>query len=151
MRPVAASDNWTWTGYEHAWIELAGRRMQSVPGGTHWGGGVSINSIDQARIGQLLLDEGRANGRQVISSPWIERMRSPCAIAPFYGYLTWLNHARRIFPSVPASSCFAIGAGSSFTWVEPVRRMVLVVRWIDAEYADAFFGRMLRALDASGS
>jgi CubicO group peptidase (beta-lactamase class C family) len=151
MRPVGASDNWTWTGYDQAWIELAGRRMQSVPGGTHWGGGVSINSIDQVRVGQLLLNEGRANGRQVISSQWIERMRSPCAIAPFYGYLTWLNHARRIFSSVPASSCFAIGAGSSFTWIEPERRMVLVVRWIDADYADAFFGQVLQALDAPGS
>jgi len=68
-------------------------------------------------------------------------------IAPFYGYLVWLNHQQRIFPSVPASSYFAIGAGSSFTWVEPQRRMVLVVRWIDAAHADGFFGRVLKALD----
>ncbi len=148
MEPIGASDRWAWTGYDHAWIELGGRRVQSVPGGTHWGGGVSIGSVDQARIGQLFLDEGRANGRQVISSRWIEHMRSPCAIAPFYGYLTWLNHARRIFPSVPASSCFAIGAGSSFTRIEPTHRMVLVVRWIDADHPDAFFGRVLQALDA---
>jgi CubicO group peptidase (beta-lactamase class C family) len=110
---------------------------------------VSIGSFDQARVGRLLLDGGMANGRQVISSDWLERMRSPCSIAPFYGYLTWLNHSRRIFPSVPASSCFAIGAGSSFTWIEPERRMVLVVRWIDADYADEFFGRVLQALDGS--
>src|SRR4029077_3129250 len=130
-------------------VERAGRRIQSVPGGTHWGGGISIGSVDQARVGQMLLDEGRANGRQVLSAQWIERMRTPCAIAPFYGYLIWLNHARRVFPSVPASSCFAIGAGSSFTWIEPERRMVLVVRWIDADYADGFFGRVLQALDSS--
>ena len=126
-----------------------GQRVQSVPGGTHWGGGVSISSIDQARVGQLLLDDGTANGRQVISPEWIERMRSPCAIAPFYGYLTWLNHSRRVFPSAPASSYFAIGAGTSFTWIEPEHRMVLVVRWIDADYADGFFGRVLQALDSS--
>jgi CubicO group peptidase (beta-lactamase class C family) len=146
MQPIGASDQWSWVGYDNAWIELAGRRIQSVPGGTHWGGGISIGSVDQARVGQMLLDEGRANGRQVISPQWIERMRTPCAIAPFYGYLIWLNHARRVFPSVPASSYFAIGAGSSFTWVEPERRMVLVVRWIDAAYADEFFGRVLEAL-----
>ena len=149
MRPIGASDRWRWEGYDNAWIELAGRRVQSVPGGTHWGGGVSIGSIDQARIGQLFLDGGLVNGRQVVSREWIERMRSPCAIAPFYGYLLWLNHARRVFPSAPASSCFAIGAGSSFTWIEPERRMVLVVRWIDADYADGFFGRVLQALDSS--
>jgi len=148
MQPIGASDRWSWSGYDNAWIELAGRRVQSVPGGTHWGGGLSISSTDQARVGQLLLDHGRANGAQVISSEWIERMFTPCRIAPFYGYLTWLNHAQRIFPSVPASSIFAIGAGSSFTWIEPGRRMVLVVRWIDADHADEFFGRVLRAVDA---
>ena len=107
----------------------------------------AIGSLDQARVGRLLLDDGKANGRQEISAEWIGRMRTPCKIAPFYGYLIWLNHVRRIFPSVPASSYFAIGAGSSFTWMEPERRMVLVVRWIDADRADEFFGRVLQALD----
>jgi CubicO group peptidase (beta-lactamase class C family) len=150
MQPIGASDRWSWVGYENAWIDLAGRRVQSVPGGTHWGGGLSIGSNDQARVGELLLHNGRANGRRIISAKWMEQMRTPCAIAPFYGYLIWLNHARRVFRSVPASSYFAIGAGSSFTWIEPERRMVLVVRWIDAEHADAFFGRVLRAIGDSG-
>jgi CubicO group peptidase (beta-lactamase class C family) len=147
MQPIGASDNWRWVGYDNAWIDLNGRRVQSVPGGTHWGGGVSIGSHDQARIGQMMLDDGRANGRQVISAEWIERMRTPCAIAPFYGYLIWLNHDGRVFPSVPASSYFAIGAGGNFTWIEPRRRMVVVVRWIDPDRADEFFGRILRAMD----
>jgi CubicO group peptidase (beta-lactamase class C family) len=147
MRPIGASENWRWDGYDNAWVEIEGRRVQSVPGGTHWGGGVSIGSIDQARVGQLLLDDGLCAGRRVISSSWTEWMRTPCAIAPFYGYLVWLNHERRIFPSVPESSYFAIGAGSSFTWIEPQRRMVVVVRWIEAEHADQFFGSVLRAVD----
>ena len=88
-----------------------GRRIQSVPGGTHWGGGLSIGSHDQARVGQLLLADGRVNGKRVVSAQWIQRMRTPCSIAPFYGYLTWLNHERRVFPSVPASNYFAFGAG----------------------------------------
>ncbi len=146
MQPIGASDRWRWEGYDNSWIELNGRRVQSVPGGTHWGGGLSIGSLDQARVGQLLLDDGKANGHQVVSKAWIERMHTPCAIAPFYGYLVWINHAQRIFPGVPASSYFAIGAGSSFTWIEPERRMVLVVRWIDAVHADAFFRRVLQAL-----
>jgi CubicO group peptidase (beta-lactamase class C family) len=148
MQRIGASDDWRWVGYDNAWIELNGRRVQSVPGGTHWGGGVSISSLDQARVGQLLLDDGLANGERIISAKWVERMRTPCEIAPFYGYLVWLNHARRIFPSVPESSYFAIGAGASFTWMEPQHRMVLVVRWIDADYADEFFSRILQALDS---
>ena len=147
MQPIGASSDWRWVGYDNSWMDLNGKRVQSVPGGTHWGGGMSIGSHDQARVGQLLLDDGKANGRQVVSKEWIERMRTPCRIAPFYGYLVWLNSDRRIFASVPASSYFGIGAGTSFTWVEPERRMVLVVRWIDAQFADAFFGRILQAID----
>jgi CubicO group peptidase (beta-lactamase class C family) len=145
MQPIGASDGWKWVGYDNSWIELDGKRVQSVPGGTHWGGGVSIGSRDQARVGQLMLEDGKANGKQVISAEWMARMRAPCAIAPFYGYLTWLNHDRSIFPSVPASSRFGIGAGTSFTWIEPERRMVLAVRWIDAAHADEFFRLVLQA------
>lgn len=145
-RPAGVSEHWRWEGYDDAWIELDGKRVQSVPGGTHWGAGISIGSDDQAKLGQLVLDDGRVDGRQVISADWIRRMREPCGIAPFYGYLVWLNHERRIFRSVPASSYFFIGAGSSFTWVEPERRMVVVVRWIDAEHANGFFEAVLQAL-----
>ena len=49
----------------------------------------------------------------------------------------------RYLPSVPASSYFAVGAGSSFTWMEPERQVVLVVRWIDGDHAGEFFGRVL--------
>ena len=148
MNPVGASDRWRWVGYDNAWVTIDGIRVQSVPGGTHWGGGLSIGSHDQARVGQLILDDGKASGTRVISKKWIERMRRPCPIAPFYGYLIWLNHLRKVFPSVPASSYFAIGAGGNYTWIEPDRRMVLMVRWIDPDHADEFFGRVLQGLHA---
>jgi CubicO group peptidase (beta-lactamase class C family) len=148
-RPVGATENWQWVGYDNAWVEIDGKRMQSVPGGSHWGGGMSISAEDQALIGRMLLDEGKANGRQVLSAEWIRTMRSPCEIAPYYGLLIWLNHERRVFPSVPASSFFGIGAGSSFTWVEPERRMVVVVRWLNSAHADAFFCKVLEAVDGA--
>lgn len=112
IQPIGAGDGWRWVGYDNSWIDLDGRRVHSVPGGSHWGGGLSIVSLDQARVGQLLLDQGRANCHQVISAASIKSMLTPCAIAQFYGYLTWLNRTRRAFPSVPASSSFAIGAGT---------------------------------------
>jgi len=148
MRPLGASEDWRWVGYDNAWVDLDGRRVQSVPGGSHWGGGISVSSLDQARIGQLLLDEGRHQGRQLVSLEWMRRMRAPCALAPFYGYLLWLNLQRSVFPSAPASSFFAIGAGSSITWIDPDRQMVLVVRWINPDHADAFFGAVGKAVDA---
>jgi hypothetical protein len=32
--------------------------------------------------------------------------------------------------------------------VEPQRRMVVIVRWLNSAHADALFGRILRAVDA---
>ena len=134
--PCGASSDWRWVGYENSWVEVGGRRVQSVPGGTHWGGGMSIDSFDQARIAQMLLDGGRVGAAQVLSAAWIERMRTPCAIAPYYGYLVWLNTGRRVFPDLPETSWFAIGAGSSITWIDPDRDAVVVVRWIDPAAAN---------------
>ena len=147
MRPLGAAADWRWVGYDNAWVQLGGRRVQSVPGGSHWGGGVGISSVDQARIGEMLLNGGRCAGRQLLSEHWIERMRTPCALAPFYGYLTWLNGEQLVFPSAPASSFFAIGAGVSITWMDPQRNAVVVVRWIDGAHADEFFGMVAQALD----
>ena len=147
-RPVGASEDWQWVGYDNAWVEIAGQRVQSVPGGTHWGGGLSISSDDQALIGQMLLNGGEVNGRRVLSSAWIARMQEPCPLAPYYGYLIWLNRDRKMFPSLPASSYFAVGAGSSFTWIEPERQMVVVVRWLNSAHAEAFFSKVLEAVDA---
>lgn len=150
MRPIGASEDWNWVGYDDAWVDIAGRRVQSVPGGSHWGGGMSISSEDQALVGQMLLDEGVSrDGKRVLSSEWIKKMQKPCAIAPYYGYLIWLNHDRKVFPSVPASSYFGVGAGSSFTWVEPENRMVVIVRWLNSAYADEFFGKVYSAIAQS--
>ena len=148
MQPVGASDTWNWVGYDDAWVDIAGKRVQSVPGGTHWGGGMSISSEDQALVGQMLLDNGMAQGKRVLSSEWITRMRTPCAIAPFYGYLVWLNDQRKVFPSLPETSYFAVGAGSSFTWIEPELNMVVIIRWLNSAHADAVFGKIYEAVKA---
>lgn len=155
MGPVGATEPWRWTGYDNAWVEVPGlvtaaaqQRLQSVPGGSHWGGGVAITAVDQARIAQMMLDDGRVGARVVISREWLTRMRTPCPIAPFYGYLLWLNAGRRVYPSTPEGSDFAIGAGTSLVWTEPSRRLVVVIRWIDGGRADEFFGRVLAAVDS---
>jgi CubicO group peptidase (beta-lactamase class C family) len=149
MSPLGASDNWRWIGYDNAWVELGGRRVQSVPGGSHWGGGLSISANDQSKVARVFLEDGCVDGRRIVSSKWLQQMCTPCALAPFYGWLLWLNRERRAFPSVPESSYFAIGAGSSFMWMEPRRRLAVIVRWMNPAYADAFFGKVLQALDGA--
>ncbi len=148
MRPIGASEDWQWVGYDSSWVEINGQRMQSVTGGTHWGGGMSISARDQAKIGQMLLDGGKStSGQQVLSGDWVRQMLQPCDIAPYYGYLIWLNDERRIFADAPASSFFGIGAGSSLVWVEPERRLVVVVRWLEAQYANELFKQVLQTID----
>jgi CubicO group peptidase (beta-lactamase class C family) len=145
MKPVGAADPWQWRGYDNSWVEVDGRRVQSVPGGSHWGGGISISAADQALIGQMLADGGIAEGRRVLSQAWIDRMREPCALAPFYGMLVWLNGTQDAFPLAGGRGFFAIGAGTSVTWVDPERRLVVVARWLDGGQVDRFLGMVAEA------
>lgn len=146
MQPLECSANWRWRGYDDAWVDLAGRKVQSVPGGTHWGAGVSISARDQARLGQLLLDDGQHQGRQLIPAAWVQRMREPCAVAPFYGWLLWLNRDGRTFPGASRDAVCMVGAGGHLVWVEPAHRAVVVVRWMDPAHTAGFMQRMGAAL-----
>lgn len=148
MRPLGASDDWHWRGYDDAWVDLAGRRVQSVPGGTHWGGGVSISARDQARLGQLLLDGGRHGGQPLVSEAWVRFMFEPCAIAPFYGGLLWLNRDGRSFPGASAGSACMVGAGGHLVWVEPAHDAVVVARWLDPVATSGFTQRVAAGLQA---
>ena len=40
--------------------DVDGRRVQSVSGGAHWGGGMLISARDQARLGLLMARRGRS-------------------------------------------------------------------------------------------
>ena len=146
LRPLGGGEGFLWEGYDDAWVEIDGLRMQSVPGGTHWGGGVTISARDQARIGQLLLDGGKHAGRQLVPAEWIARMRQPSVVAPFYGWLTWLNREGQMFTEASRSSYFLMGAGGHYTWVDPDHSMVAVVRWIDPAQSAGFVSRVARAL-----
>jgi CubicO group peptidase (beta-lactamase class C family) len=145
-QPCGLSDNWKWEGYRNSWVDIDGLRMQSVPGGTHWGGGMSISSVDQALIGQMLLNKGRVGSRQVLSADWVQKLQEPCNIAPWYGMLVWLNTQRGICQAASDSSYFCIGAGASFVWTDPEKELVAVVRWTEGSQMNGFCERVSEAL-----
>ena len=145
MGPLGASDGWQWNGYADAWLDIAGRRMQSVPGGSHWGAGLSISARDLALIGHLLLNDGLHNGVRLVAPGWVRRMQKPCAIAPFYGWLVWLNRDGRLFSDASHDSYFMIGAGGHYVWIDPGANAVVVVRWLDPEFANGFVARVCQA------
>lgn len=138
MDPIGTSDTWVWHGYRNSYVQLSGRVVQSVSGGSHWGGGFWASTRDHARFGLLYLRKGNWNGRQVISERWVEMATTPTDVAPHYGYLFWLNTARRIVPGAPASSFFALGSGGNMIWVDPDHDLVVVTRWLDFAQLDSF-------------
>jgi CubicO group peptidase (beta-lactamase class C family) len=146
LRPLGGGADFRWLGYDDAWVDIDGQRVQSVPGGSHWGGGVSISARDQARIGQLLLDEGRHEGRQLLPAQWVQRMQQPCAVAPFYGWLAWLNRDGAMFGDASRASWFMFGAGGHYVWIDPAHQSVAVVRWLDSAHAGGFVSRVAQAL-----
>lgn len=147
MDPIGASDTWEWHGYENSWVEINGRKMQAVPGGAHWGGGLWISTMDHARVGQLMLNKGLWNGQRLLSESWIEELTKPCPLNPSYGMLWWLNTPDSpTYPAASRSSFFGVGVGTNLVWVDPENDMVVVVRWIDGEAVNSFAERVLAAL-----
>ncbi len=150
LKPLGGGEGFAWRGYDDAWIELPGvGRVPSVPGGTHWGAGVSISARDQARVGQMVLDGGVGAGRQLVPSDWIARMKTPCPIAPFYGRLLWLNGDGKAFPGASKEAVFMVGAGGHYVWIDPGLDAVVVLRWLDPAYASLAIPHIATAL-ASG-
>ncbi len=147
MDPVGASAEWEWQPYRNSHVEIDGRRMPSVPGGSHWGGGLWMSTRDHARFGLLIHRGGLWQGRQLLPESWVAEMRRPCAINPQYGLLWWLNTGRALFPSAPGSSYAARGAGSNVIWIDPDHDLVAVLRWIDAASADGFLARLLDSVE----
>jgi CubicO group peptidase (beta-lactamase class C family) len=148
MDPIGCSTTWAWHGYETSWVEVDGRRMQSVPGGGHWGGGIVISSRDHARLGQLIMNEGRWEGRQLLSQEWVRAMLTPSRLNPTYGLLWWLNTDRLLYPQAPETSVFALGGGSNIIWIDKPRDLVIVIRWLDKPYTDELIGRFTNAIEA---
>ena len=103
--------NYRWTGAD---------QTGTVSGG--WG--LRLRAIDMAKLGMLILDEGRWQGRQVVPAAWVGQMTTPQrgATAQDYGYYCWINH---IVESEPEFG--AMGFKGQFITVLPKERAVVVM------------------------
>jgi CubicO group peptidase (beta-lactamase class C family) len=144
MEPIGASSTWRWYGYDNAWIDLDGARVQSMTGGGHWGGGMFISAWDMARFGYLFLRNGRWGDRELVSPKWIDMARSPGPANQTYGYMNWfLNTSRKALPSAPATAVTFQGNGSNIIYIDWENDLVVVVRWIQQRALDEFISRIL--------
>jgi CubicO group peptidase (beta-lactamase class C family) len=132
MDPIGASSTWRWHGYENSWVEIDGRRVQSVSGGGHWGGGMFINAYDMARFGYLFLRNGKWKDRQIVSERWIQMARTPGPANNEYGFANWfLNTDRKPLPNAPESAVYFVGNGNNIIYIDRENDLVCVVRWIN--------------------
>jgi len=146
MEPIGASPDWEWHGYRNSFIEVEGRRMQSVSGGAHWGGGMFISARDHARVGLMVANGGRWGNREILPASWVEAMLSPSPTNDAYGYLWWLNRGAGRHPSAPETAVFAMGAGSNIIFVDREHDLVAVFRWIDKSAFAGLVERMMAAI-----
>lgn len=140
MDPIGASNTWRWIPYHNSFVELNGRKVASVSGGTRWGGGMWINAMDMARFGYLWLRGGKWGDKQLLPPDYVKAAITPSKTAnsPDYGYLFWLNTQGKNYPGMPPTTFGAKGAGSNTIVIDPEHDLVTVWRWHagnEAEFA----------------
>ena len=133
MDPIGASNTWRWIPYHNSWVDLNGRKVASVSGGTRWGGGVWINAMDMARFGYLWLRNGKWGNKQIIPASYVKEALTqggaPNSPQNGYGYLWWLNTSGNALRGLPKNAFSANGAGSNTITVSPDHDLVIVWRW----------------------
>jgi beta-lactamase family protein len=151
MDPIGASSTWRWYGYENSWVEVDGKKVQSVSGGGHWGGGMFIDSYDMARFGLLFLRNGKWKDRSLVSEKWIQMARTPGSDNDTYGYANWyLNTGKKPLPSAPETSVRFVGNGSNIVYIDWENDIVAAIRWIRGGPAlDNMLGKLTQSVKKS--
>ncbi len=145
MDVIGASTTWRWYGYPQSFENVDGLMMQSVSGGGHHGGGVFINTLDQARFGLLFARNGKWRNKQLISKQWIDASRVSSAANPSYGFMWWTNAENNIATGNPGLYS-AQGYGGNFIVIDDVHDLVIVTRWLEPTKIKSMVDLVLMAL-----
>jgi CubicO group peptidase (beta-lactamase class C family) len=126
-------------------------------GSTGAAGNLYVSTLDLAKIGQLVLNGGRWQGKQVLSERWVREIAQKrfdiSATDPFasgYGYFWWLG--QKTVSGHTYSYSFASGNGGNLLFIVPDAHMV--VSLTSSAYGQGYghhrahnvFGYVLRAL-----
>jgi CubicO group peptidase (beta-lactamase class C family) len=111
---------------------------RSPSGEVMTGGGLRMRTRDMAKLGRLLLQRGRWEGRQVVPAAWVDQALTvhrspPLALSPGgelgYGYLFW--HRLQATPCGPVSGWYMSGNGGNQVLVLPELDAVVVVTTVN--------------------
>jgi CubicO group peptidase (beta-lactamase class C family) len=130
MDPIGASTTWRWYGYDNSFVNVDGQMIESVSGGGHFGGGIFINTLDQARFGLLFLRKGKWKNKQIISEQWVNSVGQPSTANRSYGLMWWTNQENQL-GNISKNIYYANGFGGNFIVVDNEHDLVIVARWLE--------------------
>ena len=102
-----------------------------ITGRPYFGGGMYLTPRDMMKFGELYLNKGKSNGKQILSENWInDSFKNYCVLENTadkngYGYLWW--HNKYEFNGTSIKSTEARGAGGQYIFVLPKLEMVVVI------------------------
>ncbi len=86
------------------------------------GWGLTLSPVDMAKIGQLFLNKGKYNGRQIVSEKWVEESTTEHSrwkkLNLPYGYLWWVGEK---------GGYAAMGDGGNIIYVNPDKNLVVAI------------------------
>lgn len=94
-------------------------------------GGLNMRTRDYARFGQMILQGGQWQGRQVVPEAWVTAMTAPqAADGTLYGFQWWL-------PADPSpGEVMARGIYGQWLYINPARGVVIAVNSADRGFED---------------
>ena len=101
-------------------------------------GGLNLTTRDYAKFGQLFLQGGEFNGKQVIPADWVAESTVHSALTRSdrggtgYGYQWWVPMPQE---GPNAGDFFAVGIYGQYIYVNPARNLVIAKNAADREFA----------------
>ena len=148
--------------YRDLWCPLGNGEASlwtDIAGNTRAYAGLNAGIDDWARIGELIRNQGRANGLQIVPAGWIVEMTQSSDLNPRYGYHVWRAggwKSKRAYNKdspigVPHSAPFAAqdtvffdGFGGQRVYIIPSKGLTIVrVGAINLQYDDAIIPNVL--------
>jgi len=146
MDPIGASTTWRWYGYDNSFVNIDGQMIESVSGGGHFGGGIFINTLDQARFGLLFLRKGKWKNKQLISEQWVNSVGQPSAANRSYGLMWWTNQENQL-GDISKNIYYANGFGGNFIVVDNEHDLVIVARWLEPNKIGELVQLVIKAIE----
>jgi CubicO group peptidase (beta-lactamase class C family) len=146
MDPIGASTTWRWYGYDNSFVNIDGQMIESVSGGGHFGGGIFISAIDQARFGLLFARKGKWKNKEIISEQWVNAVNQPSAANKSYGLMWWTNEENRL-GNVSKKIYTADGFGGNFIVVDSEHDLVIVARWLEPNKIGELVQLVIKAVE----